>query len=129
MGTNFIRSVLVLTILLGLVSMIAVGATYGLPSGLAVFAGAAWGTVNLYLIKLLIENLASQNAKSYWNIALLFGIKFPLLYLVGFGLFKVGYLPTLSLLLGFSLFFLSIILRGFWAWIFGTKQVVDGHRE
>jgi hypothetical protein len=122
MGIKFVNWVMILTIILAFILTIVVGVAWGLPSGLGVFAGAAWGTVNLYLIKRLIESLIDQNAKSYFHIALLFGIKFPLLYLVGFLLFKVGLFPALSLLLGFSIFFLAIFLKGMWVWIFGAKK-------
>lgn len=122
MGIEFVKRVMVLTIVLALLMMILVGVAYGLPAGLGVFAGAAWGTVNLYFIKLLIQSLLVQNARSYFNIALLFGVKFPLLYLAGFGLFIVDYLPVYSLLLGFSLFFLAIIIKGVGVWIFEKRM-------
>ncbi len=49
MGIEFVNRVIIYTIILGLIAMAAVGASYGLPAGIGVFAGAAWGTLNLYL--------------------------------------------------------------------------------
>ena len=122
MGIEFVNRVMIYTIILGIIAMAAAGAQYGLPAGLGVLAGAAWGTINLYLIKRLIESLMLPTAKNYFNIAVLFGIKFPILYLLGFALFKINYLPPASILLGFSLFFLVIILKGCGVWLFGKKE-------
>lgn len=121
MGIEFVKKVIVLTIILAVMMVIVVGVAYGMPSAVGVFAGAAWGVVNLYFIKLLIESLLAQNSRSYFNIAMLFGVKFPLIYLAGFALFKISYMPALSLILGFSIFFITIGLNGIWVWIFEKK--------
>ena len=124
MAIEFVNRVMIWTLLLALVSMIAIGVTYGIESGVGVFLGAAWGIINLFLIKRLVISLSKQDAMSYLNIALLFGVKFPVLYLAGYWLFRIDYFPIYSLVVGFSLFFVVILFKALFVWLFEKKEVV-----
>ena len=100
------------TLILALLCLIVVGFYYGPQHGLGIFAGAVWGCVNLFFIKQLVQNWLIVGSKDYLKIYTILGIKFPLLYLAGYGLLRIKYLPPLNILLGFSLIFLVIFLKG-----------------
>ncbi len=112
MELEFINRVIKTTLILAVVAWIAVGFYYGLPYGLGIFAGAVWGCVNLFFLKQLVRNWLVVGPKDHLKIYTILGIKFPLLYLAGYGLLKIKYLPALNLLLGFSLIFAVIFLKG-----------------
>lgn len=112
MELEFINRVIKTTLILAGVALIAVGFYYGLPYGLGIFAGAVWGCVNLFFLKQLVRNWLVVGPKDHLKIYTILGIKFPLLYLAGYGLLRIKYLPPLNLLLGFSLIFLVIFLKG-----------------
>ncbi len=112
MELEFINRVIKVTLILAVAVLIAVGFYYGLPYGSGIFAGAVWGCVNLFFIKQLVQNWLISGPKDYLRIYTILGIKFPLLYLAGYGLLKIKQLPPLNLMLGFSLIFLVIFLKG-----------------
>ena len=112
MELEFINRVIKTTLILAVIALIAVGFYYGLPYGLGIFAGAMWGCLNLFFIKQLVQNWLTLAPKDYLKIYTILGIKFPLLYLAGYGLLRIKYLPPLNLILGFSLIFLVIFLKG-----------------
>jgi hypothetical protein len=112
MELEFINRVIKTAFILAVIALIAVGFYYGLPYGLGIFAGAVWGCVNLFFLKQLVRNWLVAGPKDHLKIYAILGIKFPLLYLAGFGLLKIKYLPALNLLLGFSLIFAVIFLKG-----------------
>jgi len=112
MELEFINRVIKTTLILAVLVLIVVSFYYGLPYGLGIFAGAIWGCVNLFFLKQLVRNWLVVGPKDHLKIYTILGIKFPLLYLAGFGLLKIYYVPPLSLLLGFSLIFAVIFLKG-----------------
>ena len=112
MELEFINRVIKATLILAVLCLIVIGFYYGLPFGLGIFAGAVWGCVNLFFIKQLARNWLIAGPKDYLKIYTILGIKFPILYLAGYGLLRIKYLPPLNLLLGFSLIFLVIFLKG-----------------
>jgi hypothetical protein len=112
MKLEFISRVIKVTLIVAVICLVVVGFYYGLSYGLGIFAGAVWGCVNLHLIKQVVGNTLTLEQKDYLKIFTILGIKFPLLYLAGYGLLKIEYLPALNLLLGFSLIFGVIFLKG-----------------
>lgn len=69
----------------------------------AVLAGTLWGISNLYLIKYSLKNLLITKSLFF---CLVFFIKFPVLYSIGYCLLLL--LPATGLLVGFSLVIASI---------------------
>jgi len=112
MELEFINRVIKATLILAVLCLIVVSFYYGFSCGLAIFAGAVWGSVNLFFIKQLVQNWLIVGPRDFLKIYTILGIKFPLLYLAGYGLLKIKYLPPLNLLLGFSLIFGVIFLKG-----------------
>ena len=111
MGIEFVSNVIRITLLLAGMCF-AVGLFYNLPYGSGIAAGAIWGCVNVFLLKHLFQNCLVLGPRDYVKVYTISFIKFPLLYLAGYGLLCISYFPILSLLLGFSLIFVAIFLRG-----------------
>jgi len=112
MGLEFINRVIKITLILAAVILVLVSFYYGVAYGLAIFAGSVWGCLNLYFLKQLVQNWLTLGPRDYLKIWTILGLKFPILYAAGFGLLKIKYLPPLNLLLGFSLIFAVIFLKG-----------------
>jgi hypothetical protein len=111
MGLEFVNQVIKITLLLAGMCFV-IGLFYNLPYASGIAAGAIWGCVNLFLLKHLLQNWLMFGQRDYIKFYTISFIKFPLLYLAGYGLLSISYFPILSLLLGFSLIFVAIFLRG-----------------
>ncbi len=74
--------------------------------------GSAWNMANLWLIKLLVSNLLTTGTTlSKGKLLLLAGVKFPVLYVGGYLILVYGKFPPVSLMAGFTLLFLVILLK------------------
>ena len=77
-----------------------------LPFGLGIILGCFWGGINLLLIKHLINSFLtspSSPKSNQWKRYFLLGLKFPLLYFIGYLLLKADFMPIYALVTGFSL--------------------------
>jgi hypothetical protein len=128
MELEFISRVIKVTLIVAVISLVVVGFYYGLSYGLGIFAGAVWGCVNLYFIRQMVRNTLTLEQKDYLKIFTILGIKFPMLYLAGYGLLRIKYLPPLNLLLGFSLVFAVIFLKGLGRVFLDKTQVQKGSK-
>lgn len=95
-------------------SLLAACAYYSFFSTLWFIAGACWGLINLYFIKQLLYELLIANPKNLLKMALCGLIKFPALYIAGFGL--LYYQPEASwpLLGGFTAVLALSTQKRFW---------------
>jgi hypothetical protein len=80
-------------------------------SGLAVCVGTVWGVANLFVLKKLVFHLFS-GTKAYFKMTLLFFMKCPILYVIGYMLLKEPLLPSMYLFAGFSMIFVMMGLLG-----------------
>lgn len=80
---------------------------------MAINLGALWSICNLFLIKVLIQNIFNITKKNYWKIYGVLIIKLPVLYLGGYGLLKIANLPFIYFLMGFSLTFVVLLAISF----------------
>jgi hypothetical protein len=103
MTTTDIHKIVILNALVAFLVMIAAALSIDWPYGLGIFAGAMWGSVNLLCIKQVMNQLLLGGDTKFLPLILLLGIKFPLLYLSGYALLKVGFFPHMALVWGFSL--------------------------
>lgn len=111
MELNFIDKSIKISGVLAVVCCLAATACWGILEGAGVIVGAAWGCVNLLLIKYLLLNSIAISSKSGVKILLLMGLKFPVLYLLGYALLISG-LPLWALLFGSSLIFCVLFFNG-----------------
>lgn len=105
---NLINRIVKTHLVTGSVAALFSGVYFGIIGGVAVFAGTLWGAANLYAIKLLIVNLFNRSGIDFLKALLEIMLKFPLIYLAGFGLLMS--LPYQGLLLGFSLQFAAMLI-------------------
>jgi hypothetical protein len=87
------------------------GLLHHIPEGFAIFFGALWGSVNFFFLKHFMKTLLLQK-KRIGKLILLAGLKWPLLYLAGYGLLKAQFFPVLFILAGFSLVFVCAAILG-----------------
>ncbi len=112
MEITFIDKIIKTTLAVAFLTFVVVSFYFGLPHGLAILAGAVWGSTNLFFIKQLVKNWLIPGQRDFLKIWVILGLKFPILYLAGFGLLKTGYLPELDLLIGFTLMMAVVFLKG-----------------
>lgn len=69
----------------------------------SISAGFAWGILNFYYLKQLIQSLCLNLAENPFSVLKNAVFKFPLLYLAGYFLLASSLFSPLGLLIGFSL--------------------------
>lgn len=110
MELEFINRIIKSTLLFGLCSFLALTVYIDFFSGLALFLGAIWGCVNLLFIKYLVQSTFDPGPKSYRKILTVMGVKFPLLYAIGYWLLTNDALPPFYLVAGSASVFGMIFL-------------------
>ncbi len=101
-------------------------ATYFSPAaGVGLLAGAAWGCLNLLVTGHFVRTLVAAVKPRKLRVLVLSFIKFPLLYGAGFLLLRVGVFPPESLVSGFSLVLLIIVLKALGASV--AESLGRGH--
>jgi hypothetical protein len=90
------------SIIVGLVLAAPVATYFGLMAGAGWIAGIAWSLVNLGMIGAIIRRVLADGPRNKSAIAVVLGIKFPLLYAVGLGCLAVLHLPAAWLVAGFT---------------------------
>lgn len=112
MSLDFIDKLIKTTVILA--ALIFLGGVWFDPSWfLGLLIGALWGSANLYFIKKLIVSWLSPDQEKNWaNNAYVTLIKFPLLYFLGYAILSSGRFTEVSLLAGFSLVPIVIVLHG-----------------
>jgi hypothetical protein len=79
---------------------------------IGILLGAGWGIANIFFLKKTLEEWLLPKDRNNLIFYTLLQIKFPLLYLIGYGLLWMRIFSVLSLLIGFSLVFIAIFLLG-----------------
>jgi hypothetical protein len=112
MSLDFIDKLIKATVILA--ALIFLGGVWFDPGWfLGLLIGALWGSANLYFIKKLIVSwLSPEQEKNWANNAYVTLIKFPLLYFLGYAILSSGRFTEVSLLAGFSLVPIVIVLNG-----------------
>jgi F-type H+-transporting ATPase subunit a len=104
-----IKGSLVLTLILFLAIYIGLDQQ---SSAYAVLLGGLWSCLNVFLIKIVLQNILTvEKAKSPLKILGSLIIKFPLLYVAGYFMITFFDLPALYFLLGFSLIFMVLLVN------------------
>ncbi|MDP1834937.1 MAG: hypothetical protein Q8K75_03315 [Chlamydiales bacterium] len=112
MDLKAINRIILLTLMEAVMTLPFIAFFYDLPSAAAVLVGALWGCANMYLLKLLVQSWLTTEQRNYLAVHFLLWFKFPILYLSGYALLKSGIFPSIGLLFGFSLIFVSILVFG-----------------
>jgi hypothetical protein len=111
MGLEFLKRVQSATAVVGAVAFVFVSVYFDPGWGLGLLVGCGWGIANLWaLTRVLTAVLTPDGVQK--NRALIFAaIKFPVLYFLGFLALYSEWFPPISLVAGFSLLFLVVLLK------------------
>ncbi len=100
---------------LGLTLLLFLGIYIGLENpapAFAVLVGGLWSCVNMYLIKVVLQNILTvEKRKSPFKILGSLLVKFPLLYIAAYFIITSFDLPAIYFLLGFSLIFIVLVVN------------------
>lgn len=102
MNVEFVTRVIRISVILSILGFLFVAKAFGVQPGLGFLAGAAWSTLSLWLLKLVITNAFAKEVNKK-RILVLFVLKFPVLYLSGFLLVFYGKIHGIGAVAGFSL--------------------------
>lgn len=112
MAFEFLQQALVTTMIMASFVSVAVAQMSGLPEAFSTFFGAAWGCLNLFLIKQLVKSLLLPGPRNYAKIVIFLAAKFPLLYIGGYAILAATDWPPIYSLFGFSLIFVVFLIKG-----------------
>lgn len=111
MGIEFIHRVIKTSLILGVLIFLFVTFFHKFNYASGIFVGCVWGCLNLYFLTNLVTEATNPKGIRKKRIILLVLFKFPLLYLSGYFLLRMKYFPVTSLLMGFTLVFVVILLK------------------
>ena len=110
MESNFILQVIKVTFYLTMIVSPVIGYYMNEDNALGVLLGSFWGMANIYFLKKSLKEWLKVGHRNYLLFYTFIQLKFPLLYLAGYGLLKV--FPALYLVVGSSLPFAAIFFLG-----------------
>jgi hypothetical protein len=111
MGLEFITRIIKTTAVVSLVASLCISYYFDWRFGLGFLIGSTWSLVNFFFIRSLIKEVLSPEGLRKTITAVLGLLKFPLLYVAGYYLIKAEVFPIYSLMAGFSLVFVVIVLK------------------
>lgn len=114
MELKAVKNMIKLTLALATIVFIYSGLAEGFYESLGIYAGASWACVNLWFIAKLMKNLLDPESKNYMRVLGFVGIKFPVLYAIGYFLLASPYFFTYSLMIGFTLLMVSVFFQWIW---------------
>ena len=103
MNAKFTDRVIQATLILAFFLLLGFWNNHQLETGTAIFCGAAWGCINLLLIKHLLQKFLFTDKKIGWKSYFLLGVKFPMLYFIGYSMLSFEHFSPYSLVSGFIL--------------------------
>lgn len=111
MGLEFLKRVQSATAVVGAVTFVLVAVYYDASWGLGILAGCGWGIANFWALTRVLTALLTSDGVQRRRALIFAAIKFPVLYILGFLALRSEWFPPISLLAGFSLLFLVILLK------------------
>ncbi len=112
MEDRFLSYIIKLTSFLALAAFFLLGVYQSFFDALGILVGAAWGITNIYFLKKTIQECLKLQSRDNWKLIIFIQLKFPILYLVGYGIFRSKLFSDFALIAGFSLIFIAIFLLG-----------------
>lgn len=112
MGLEFIQRIIKTTAVVATLAGLFVAVYYQFPYAVGLWLGALWGCLNFFFIAALVKALLTPAQPIRWgNVIVTLGIKFPLLYGLGYLLLVWRYAPAVSYLIGFTLLIAVTVLK------------------
>lgn len=110
-SADFLRRSMRMTALLLIVGPLFALIYAGTWPALAILSGGAWSLVNLIFLSAMVRAIIIPGSRDIAAIAGLALIKFPALYITGYFLLTFSKFDAIYLLIGFSVFFVVVILK------------------
>jgi hypothetical protein len=110
MEHRFFRMVLNLTIGLAFFCFLILGLYQNFLLATGILWGAGWGLLNLYFLKKMLLEWLKLQGRNRLRLFFILQVKFPFLYLIGYGLLKLKLFSPFIFLMGFNLIFLAIFI-------------------
>lgn len=111
MGLEFISRVRHATLVVGVLTFAFVSLYYSPTFGLGLLVGCLWGVANFWALEHVLTAVLRPDTVDRRKAFIFAGIKFPVLYAAGFVILWKGWFEPVSLLAGFSLLFLVVLLK------------------
>ena len=111
MDLNFLKRIGRTTALVGVVVFSFVAVYYDTNFALGLLIGCGWGVANFAALTALLTTVVAPGKVSRRRAVLLAAIKFPVLYLAGYGILRFQWFAPEALLTGFSLLFLVTLMK------------------
>lgn len=111
MGLDFLKRVQSATAVVGALTFVLVAVYYDMDWGLGILVGCGWGIANFWALTRVLTAVLTQDGVQRRRAFIFAAIKFPVLYFLGFLALRSEWFPPISLLAGFSLLFLVILLK------------------
>ena len=122
MGIGFIYRTIRASAVLACIIFLAVWLYYDFKFAGGILIGAGWGCLNLFAILLVVKAMIAPERAKKRAILLILFLKFPLVYFIGYVILRLGYFPILSLLAGFTLIFLVMVLKALGQMLTSTEN-------
>lgn len=111
MGLEFLHRVLRATAVVGILAFAFAAVYYNLDFAWGLLIGCAWGIGNFWALTWVITAVVKPGGVDRRRALILAAIKFPVLYVVGYLILRSGWFSPISLLTGFSVLFVVVVLK------------------
>ncbi|MEW5874938.1 MAG: ATP synthase subunit I [Candidatus Zixiibacteriota bacterium] len=112
MGLEFLKRVQTTTAVVGVLAFLFVSVYHDLNFGLGILIGCAWGIGNFWALSRVLTAVLTPDTINRRRAYIFAAIKFPVLYGAGYLILRSEWVPPISLIVGFSLLFLVVLLKG-----------------
>ena len=126
MGAEYVVRIVKTTAAVAAVTALFCVTYFSPAAGAGLLAGAAWGCLNLLATSHVVRTLVAPEKPGKLRVLVLSFVKFPVLYGAGFLLLRAGVFSPESLVSGFSLVLLIIVLKALGASVAGTLNAGRG---
>lgn len=107
MAFEFIKRLIRCTLATSIVGFLLISISFSLRDGVGIFIGGVWGSLNLYFLYNFFYDLLTPVKKNI-KILIIFILKFPVLYGIGYWILQSHWFSPWSLFLG--LFLMNMVL-------------------
>jgi hypothetical protein len=112
MGLEFLKRVQTTTAVVGVLAFLFVSVYHDLNFGLGILLGCAWGIANFWALTRVLTGVLTPDEVNRRRAIIFAAIKFPVLYGAGYLVLRSEWVSPVSLIAGFSLLFLVVLLKG-----------------
>jgi len=111
MGLEFLQRVIRATAVVGVLAFAFVAVYFNANFALGLLVGCAWGIGNFWALTRVVTAVFTPGDVDRRHALILAAVKFPVLYVAGYFILKSGGFPVVSLLTGFSVLFVVVVLK------------------